>query len=91
MKGHPVAITVCEDAWNDKMFWPRRLYPVDPIEELMKQWEALPPHLGVERIILNISSSPFWHGKLEVRRKMLAALATRHRAMVADRQPGGGE
>jgi len=83
VKGHPVAITVCEDAWNDKMFWPRRLYPVDPIEELMKQWEALPPHLGTERIILNISSSPFWHGKLEVRRKMLTALATRHRAVVA--------
>jgi len=83
VKGHPVAITVCEDAWNDKVFWPRRFYPVDPIEELMKQWEALPPHLGAERIILNISSSPFWHGKLEVRRNMLAALATRHRAMVA--------
>jgi NAD+ synthase (glutamine-hydrolysing) len=82
VKGHPVAITVCEDAWNDKMFWPRRLYPVDPIEELMKQWEALPPHLGAERIILNISASPFWHGKLEVRRNMLAALATRHRAVV---------
>jgi len=83
VKGHPVAITVCEDAWNDKMFWPRRLYPVDPIEELMKQWEVLPPHLGAERIILNISSSPFWHGKMEVRRAMLTALATRHRAMVA--------
>jgi len=83
VKGRPVAITVCEDAWNDKMFWLRRLYPVDPIEELMKQWEALPPHLGAERIILNISSSPFWHGKLGVRRKMLAALATRHRAVVA--------
>jgi NAD+ synthase (glutamine-hydrolysing) len=80
--GKPVAITVCEDAWNDKVFWPRRLYPVDPIEELMKQWEVLPPHLGAERIILNISASPFWHGKQEVRRNMLAALATRHRAVV---------
>jgi NAD+ synthase (glutamine-hydrolysing) len=82
VKGHPVAITVCEDAWNDKMFWPRRFYPVDPVEELMKQWEALPPHLGAERIILNISSSPYWHGKMETRRKMLQALATRHRAVV---------
>jgi NAD+ synthase (glutamine-hydrolysing) len=82
VKGKPVAITVCEDAWNDKLFWPRRLYPVDPIEELMKQWEVLPPHLGAERIILNISASPYWHGKLEVRRNMLAALAKRHRAVV---------
>ena len=23
VKGKPVAITICEDAWNDKMFWPR--------------------------------------------------------------------
>ena len=82
VKGKPLAISICEDAWNDKVFWPRRLYPVDPIEELMKQWEVLPPHLGAERIILNISASPFWHGKAEVRRNMLAALATRHRAVV---------
>ena len=82
VKGHPVAITVCEDAWNDKLFWPRRLYPIDPIEELMQQWEMLPPHLGAERIILNISASPYWHGKQEVRRNMLTALAKRHRAVV---------
>ncbi|MEO7029676.1 MAG: NAD+ synthase [Acidobacteriaceae bacterium] len=82
VKGQPVAISVCEDAWNDKLFWPRRVYPVDPIEELMKQWEALPPHLGGERIILNISASPYCRGKLEVRRKMLTALARRHRAVV---------
>ena len=82
VKGRPVAITVCEDAWNDKMFWPRRMYPVDPVEELMKQWETLPPHVAEERIILNISASPFWHGKCDVRVKMLAALAKRHRATV---------
>ncbi len=82
VKGRPVAITVCEDAWNDKLFWPRRLYPVDPIEELMKQWEMLPPHLDGQRLILNISASPFWHGKPEVRRRMLAALAMRHKAAV---------
>jgi len=83
VKGRPLALTICEDAWNDKMFWPRRLYPVDPVEELMKQWAVLPPHIGTERVILNISASPFWHGKPEVRRRMLSALAVRHRAVVA--------
>ena len=24
--GEPLAITVCEDAWNDKGFWPRPMY-----------------------------------------------------------------
>ena len=38
--GEPLAITVCEDAWNDKGFWPRQLYRVDPVEDLMKQWES---------------------------------------------------
>ena len=82
VKGQPVAITICEDAWNDKMFWPRQNYPVDPIEELMKQWSVLPPHLAGHRLILNISASPYWHGKTEVRRRMIGALAKRHRATV---------
>jgi NAD+ synthase (glutamine-hydrolysing) len=80
--GHAVAITVCEDAWNDKMFWPRQMYPVDPVEELMRQWAVLPQPLSGHRLILNLSASPFWHGKAEVRRQMLAALAKRHHATV---------
>jgi NAD+ synthase (glutamine-hydrolysing) len=82
VKGQAVAITICEDAWNDKMFWPRQLYPVDPIEELMRQWAGLPQPLSGHRLILNISASPFWHGKLEVRQRMIGALAKRHQATV---------
>ena len=29
-----IALTICEDAWNDKDFWPRQLYPVDPVDAL---------------------------------------------------------
>jgi len=68
LDGVRLAITICEDAWNDKHFWPRRLYSVDPMEELMRQHPAL--HI-------NLSSSPFWHGKRAVRRQMLAAIASR--------------
>ncbi len=68
LDGVRLAITICEDAWNDKNFWPRRLYTVDPIEELMRQ------HPGVH---INLSSSPFWHGKRAMRRQMLAAIARR--------------
>ncbi len=82
IKGQPVAITICEDAWNDKMFWPRQNYPVDPVEELMRQWGALPQTMGGERLILNISASPYWHGKPETRRLMIGALARRHQATV---------
>jgi NAD+ synthase (glutamine-hydrolysing) len=68
LDGVRLAITICEDAWNDKNFWQRRLYTVDPMEELMRQNPAL--HI-------NLSSSPFWHGKRSVRREMLAAIARR--------------
>jgi NAD+ synthase (glutamine-hydrolysing) len=68
LDGVRLAITICEDAWNDKNFWPRRLYTVDPVEELMRQHPAL--HI-------NLSSSPFWHSKRIVRREMLAAIARR--------------
>ena len=80
--GKPVALTVCEDAWNDKMFWPRQNYPLDPVEELMRQWGTLPQPLDRERLILNISASPYWHGKPDTRRRMIGALARRHRATV---------
>jgi NAD+ synthase (glutamine-hydrolysing) len=82
IKGQAVAVSVCEDAWNDKMFWPRQLYPVDPIEELMRQWAVLPQPLSGHRLILNISASPYWHDKIAVRQKMLGALAKRHNAMI---------
>ena len=87
----PIAISVCEDAWNDKGFWPRRMYAVDPIERLMEQWDAQPEDLREQpRLIVNISASPFWQGKRAVRREMLGALARRHGAVVAMANQVGG-
>ena len=67
-EGLRLAVSICEDAWNDKNFWRRRLYTIDPMEELMRQSPAL--HI-------NLSSSPFWHNKRAVRREMLSAIARR--------------
>jgi NAD+ synthase (glutamine-hydrolysing) len=91
VRGQPLAITICEDAWNDKGFWRRQMYPVDPVEGLMSQWEAQRKDLvGKQRIILNISASPYWQGKPHVRQSMLAAIAVRHRAYVAMVNQVGG-
>ena len=87
LNGQTLAITVCEDAWNDKGFWPRRLYAIDPVERLMEAW---PADNTQTRIILNISASPFWQGKRSVRREMLGALAQRHHAIVAMCNQVGG-
>ena len=81
--GKQIALTICEDAWNDKNFWDRRLYAFDPIEALLKS--------GGE-IVLNISSSPFWVGKRELRRDMLASIAKHHKVPVAlVNQVGGND
>jgi NAD+ synthase (glutamine-hydrolysing) len=70
----PLALTICEDAWNDKHFWDRRLYGVDPVEDL----------LGAGgKVLLNISASPFYLRKRELRRDMLAAIAGNYRVPVA--------
>jgi NAD+ synthase/NAD+ synthase (glutamine-hydrolysing) len=71
--GEQVALTICEDAWNDKSFWENRLYNVDPVEELMRAGGSL---------VVNISASPYWRGKRETRREMLAAIARHHCAPV---------
>jgi NAD+ synthase/NAD+ synthase (glutamine-hydrolysing) len=76
-----VALTICEDAWNDKLFWPKRLYTVDPIEALIRAGGDL---------VLNISASPFWIGKREVRRDMLASIARQHKVPVAMVNQVGG-
>ena len=71
--GERVALTICEDAWNDKSFWEDRLYTVDPVDDLMRHGGSL---------ILNISASPYWRDKRQVRFDMLAAIAKHHRAPV---------
>jgi NAD+ synthase/NAD+ synthase (glutamine-hydrolysing) len=64
--GKEFALTICEDAWNDKHFWHRRLYRVDPVDELLR---------AGGNMVLNISASPFHLGKRELRRQMLETVA----------------
>jgi NAD+ synthase (glutamine-hydrolysing) len=74
MCGNRMALTICEDAWNDKQFWNKRLYTVDPVEALIREGG---------NFVLNISASPFWIGKRELRRDMLASIARQHKVPVA--------
>ncbi len=69
--GRRVAVTICEDIWNDKTFWRRPLYPTDPVAELKRRGADL--HA-------NISASPYTLGKNRLRRRMMAQIARRTRA-----------
>jgi NAD+ synthase/NAD+ synthase (glutamine-hydrolysing) len=72
--GRELALTICEDAWNDKHFWDRRLYGVDPVEDLIG---------AGGKVLLNLSASPFYLRKRELRHDMLATIATNYRVPVA--------
>lgn len=69
LRGVPLAITICEDAWNDKQFWDRPRYEKDPVEELITQGAAL---------VISINGSPYHMGKRALRRQMFTAMARRH-------------
>jgi NAD+ synthase/NAD+ synthase (glutamine-hydrolysing) len=81
--GKKMALTICEDAWNDKRFWNKRLYTADPVELLMQ---------AGGNFVLNISASPFWIGKRELRRDMLATIARNYKVpVVMVNQVGGND
>ena len=81
--GNRMALTICEDAWNDKDFWNKRLYGTDPIEALLRSGG---------NFVLNISASPFWLGKRELRTNMLATIARNDRVpVVMVNQVGGND
>jgi NAD+ synthase (glutamine-hydrolysing) len=79
--GKQMALTICEDAWNDKQFWNRRLYTFDPVEALLN---------AGGNVLLNISASPFWLGKRKLRDEMLATIARHHKVPVAMVNQVGG-
>ncbi len=88
--GPKVAITICEDAWNDADFWKgrppwwgKKPYAHDPVAEAVKE--------GAE-VILNLSASPYQLGKVETRREMLEFSARKHGVPIAlVNQVGGND
>jgi NAD+ synthase (glutamine-hydrolysing) len=78
-----LGITICEDCWNDKSFWPQRLYDRDPVAELVGKGST---------ILLNLSSSPYTIDKRGLRHDMLRAIAIEHKIpVVYVNQVGGND
>jgi NAD+ synthase (glutamine-hydrolysing) len=72
--GFRIGITVCEDVWNDKHFWTKRLYTRDPVEECVAAGANL---------LLNIASSPYNTEKIQLRHDMLKTIAVKQKIPVA--------
>ncbi|GAB6127241.1 NAD+ synthase [Humidesulfovibrio idahonensis] len=80
-RGRALAVTICEDLWNDKDYWPHRLYPVDPVEAAVAN--------GAEALI-NLSASPFSLRKQALRQDMLAAICKKRGLPLAYCNQAGG-
>ncbi|MGB5686172.1 MAG: NAD(+) synthase, partial [Candidatus Electrothrix sp.] len=59
-------LTICEDIWPGQ-------YPVDPVASLVQSLQGHDCHNGLD-ILINISASPYHHGKLAERKQLLTTL-----------------
>lgn len=80
-EGDKVALTICEDAWNDRHFWRHPLYQRDPVDELI--------NLG-GTLLISINASPYHMGKRQLRTDMFRAMARRHKVPVVMVNEVGG-
>jgi NAD+ synthetase len=82
-KGWKLGLTVCEDIWNDKDFFPRRPDPEDPVSRIIEEGANL---------VINISASPYFAGKREFKWDMLASIARKYKVpLLYVNQVGGND
>ena len=80
-KGHRLALTICEDVWNDKDIFQRPLYHSDPVATMSAAGADL---------LINVAASPFDIEKPAFRERMLASAARKHRLPVVFANQVGG-
>jgi len=82
--GVRIAVTICEDIWDEQPFGDRglwRLYSVTPLDELMKELPSL---------IINIAANPFSHNRIKVREEVFIRNAKEYRLpFISVNQTGG--
>ena len=82
-KGCQIGLTICEDIWNDKDFFSRRLYLVDPVEKMVNE--------GVN-LLINISASPFHVGKRKFKWDLFGSIAKKYKLpLLYSNQVGGND
>lgn len=82
-KNRRIGLTVCEDIWNDKDFFKKRVYPIDPVQLMIQDGADL---------LINISASPYFMGKNRFRQDMIASIAKKYGTiLVYVNQVGGND
>jgi len=72
-RGRRIALTICEDLWNDHTLFERPRYPVDPVATLGEE--------GFD-LLINLSASPWRLGKEAIRDRIARHAARRWGAPV---------
>ena len=82
-KDSKIGLTICEDIWDDKDFFSKRHDPVDPMARMIKQGADL---------IINISASPYFAGKRELKLDVLGNIAKKYKVpLLYVNQVGGND
>jgi len=79
-RGINLGLTVCEDIWFGD-----RSYALNPIREMFA------PGTGQPDCLVNISASPYYHGKLSVRNNVFTSLCREHRIPLLYANQVGGQ
>ncbi|MRR19633.1 NAD+ synthase [bacterium] len=84
LKGERIAVTICEDIWDEQPFGDRglwRLYSITPLDEIMNDQPSL---------IINIAANPFSHNRIKVRDEVFARNAREYgKPLISVNQTGG--
>ena len=84
LNGERIAVTICEDIWDEQPFGDRglwRLYSITPLEEIMKDDPSL---------IINIAANPFSHNRIRVRDEVFVRNAREYgKPLISVNQTGG--
>jgi NAD+ synthase (glutamine-hydrolysing) len=82
-KGCRLGLTVCEDIWNDREFFMKPRYPVDPVERMVNEGANL---------IINVAASPFYVSKQGFKRDMFLNIVKKYEVpLVYVNQVGGND
>jgi NAD+ synthase (glutamine-hydrolysing) len=68
-KDRRIGLSICEDIWNDKDLFSRGLYPVNPVERMIKEGANL---------LINIAASPYYVGKREFKWDMFQGIVKKY-------------
>lgn len=83
LDGVKIGVTICEDLWNDELFWGKKSYEINPIQDLVN---------NDVNLIINLSASPYIMGKQKVREAMLNHIVTQYKKpIIYVNQIGGND